>query len=156
MANFQSDYATGTRPVPVAQGSEVLAVRCSVAVTTALASADLLEFCPLPPDHIPVDCVLDPDDIDSGSSITISVGLLNSGKTDISTATADGGAVWISADTGARTGVPARPTTKAIWRVTPNATTARMFGAKITAAAATAVAGTVSGVLLYRAAHYGG
>lgn len=155
MTNWQSDYAKGIRQVPNACGGEVLGIRADIAVTTALASADILEFFPLPPDHVPVDFVLAPDDLDSGSSITISVGLLNTGKTDISTASADGGAVWMSADTGARTGVIGRPTARALWRTSPDATTKRMVGAKIAAAAATAVAGTVSGIMTYRAAHHG-
>ena len=154
MANCQSDYAKGIRPVPVAQGAEVVSIRCDVAVTTALASADVLEFAQLPPDHVPVDFVLAPDDLDGGSAIAISVGLLNTGKTAISTATEDGGAAWMTADTGARTGVIGRPTARNLWRVTPSATTARMVGAALTATAATAVAGTVSGILSYRAAHY--
>lgn len=155
MANWQSNYAAGNYPVPVAQGAEIVSVRATIAVTTALASADILEFFNLPPDHVPVDCVLDPDDLDTGSAITISVGLLNTGKTDLSTAAAEGGAVWIATSTAAQTGVIARPTTKNLWRVTPSATLSRMFGAKITAAAATAAAGTVGATLSYRAAHYG-
>lgn len=155
MTNWKSNYANHVYPPPSAKGSEVLAIHAFIVVTTALASADLLEFVDLPPGHVPVDCILDPDDLDSGTAITISVGLLNSGKTDLSTAAADGGAVWILNSAAAQTGVIARPTTKNLWRVTADASLNRMFGGKITAAAGTAVAGTIGATLLYRASHYG-
>lgn len=155
MVNWKSNYANGIYPVPVAQGAEIVTVRASIALTTALASADILEFCQLPPDHVPVDCVIAPDDLDGGAGLAFSVGLLNSGKTDLSTATEDGVTPWIATSAAAQTGVIARPTTRFLWRVTPNATTARMFGAKITTGAATAVAGTITADLMYRAAHYG-
>jgi len=153
MVNWQTDYAKGIRPVPTPQGGEVVSIRAAVAVTTALASADIIEFAELPHDCVPVDFVLDVDDMDSGAALAISVGLLNTGKTDLSTAAADGGAVWIATSSAAQTGVIARPTTKSLWRVTP-ATSDRMVGAKITTVAATAVAGTIAGVLSYRASHY--
>ena len=148
----QSDYHTGVKPMPVAQGAEVLAVRDTVAILTTKSLSDIAAMMPLPADHIPVDVILDFDDMDTGTSETWSMGVLNAGKTDLSTTTADGGAVWVVNTTAAQTGVIARPTTKTITRVKPSRTV-RYLGLKLTAAGS-ATAGTVGITLLYRAAHY--
>lgn len=148
----QSDYHTGVKPMPVAQGAEVLCVRDSATWPSTKSLSDLLALMPLPADHIPVDIIVDSDDNDTGTSETISVGLLNAGKTDLSTTTNDGGAVWISASTVSQAGGIVRPTTKAITRVAPSRST-RYIGVKL-AAAGSATAGVVGVTLLYRARTY--
>lgn len=148
----QSDYHTGVKPMPVAQGAEVLCVRDSVSVPSTKSTNDIFAMMPLPADHVPVDVILDFDDMDTGTSETWSVGILTAAKTDLSTTTADGGAVWIDGSTAAQTGVLARPTTKTITRVKPARTT-RYVGLKVKAGGS-ATAGTAGVTLLYRAAHY--
>lgn len=147
-----TDYHTGTKPMPVAQGAEVLCVRDSAAWATTKSLSDILAMMPLPVDHIPIDIILDTDDTDTGSSETLTVGLLNAGKTDISTATADGGGVWISGSAAPQTGVLARPTTKFITRVKPSSSV-RYVGVKL-ATIGSATAGTVGVTMLYRAKTY--
>lgn len=164
MANFQSDYAKGLRPMPTPQGAEMVCVRMLVAVSAALAANDILEFGELPVDCVPVDYILDPTDIDSASGTTISLGIANAGKTDLDTSADNGGAVWLSASTAGQTGVLARPTTRACVSSAPRqpnpssgspaGAQLRMVAAKI-AAVGTSVAGTVGLTLMYRAAHYG-
>ncbi len=149
----QTDYHTGRKPVATAQGAEVLAITDSFSFAATKSQDDIYAMMPLPPGHVPVDAILAPSDGDTGTSLTLSLGLLNAGKTDLSTATADGGAVWIDGSTAAQTGVIARPTATAITKVEPS-DSARYVGVKIKAnGSATACTGKVT--LLYRAAHYG-
>jgi hypothetical protein len=89
----------------------------------------------------------------------MSAGLLNAAKTAISTATADGGAAWLTGSTIAQPvgGNIARPTVPAVTRVSPTkpGTANRVVGALLTANAATAAAGTVTMHLTVRSARYG-
>lgn len=158
MTNFKSQYADGRKPVPIASGSEEVSIRGVIAVPNTLAAADILEALELPEDHVPVDFEVDADDLDTNATptITLSAGLLNAGKTDLSSAADDGGAVWLANSTIAQTAGLVRPTTVAVKRVVPKAATRRMVGLKVTTVAATKAAGNVGFTLRYRAAHYGG
>ena len=155
MANFKSPYADGQRQAPISGGAEAVAVRAEIAVTTALASADILEAMELPEDHVPVDFMVDADDLDDGTDLTLSVGVLNDDKDDISTVTADGGAAWMVDSTVGQAGGIVRPTTKTVTRVTPSSTTRRMLGLKVTAASTDANAGVVGLTVWLRASHGG-
>ena len=158
MANHQSDYAKGIRQVPVANGSELLSQRFEVSLPANHALNDIIEFGHLPEDHVPVDFVLDAADLDSNGApaIVLSAGLLNAGKTDISTDADDGGAAWLTASNIGQAGGIARPTVRALWLTKPKPATRRMLGAKITTGAATAQAGVLAMTVHYRAAHHGG
>ena len=68
MATFKSAYATGVKKMPTPAGSEVVSVRMVVALTTAAAGNDMVQFGELPEDCIPVDWMLDYDDLGSESS----------------------------------------------------------------------------------------
>lgn len=105
----------------------------------------------MPPGCLPVDLILDSDDLDSGSpAITLSVGILNAGKTDID-ATASGGAAWIASSTVAQAGGLVRPTTVAITR-TPVSASEQFWGVKVTDAPTTGTTtGTIGATLMYRA-----
>jgi len=154
MAILQTDYAKGIRPMPVAQGAEVIAVRMEYSLAAALAASDVIEFGFLPADHVPVDYLIDTDDLDSGATITTDFGLLTSAGTAVSTATADGGAKWLSADTGLRSATNLRPTANTITRVQPSSSN-RKVGMVIAAGPSTATTGKIGVTLLYRAAKYG-
>jgi hypothetical protein len=155
--NHQSDYAKRMRPMPVANGAEVVSVRMAVALPATHALNDIIEFGELPEDHVPVDFVLDSGDLDSNGApaIALAAGLLNAGKTDISADADDGGAAWLTGSTIGQAGGMARPTVRALWTTKPKAATKRMLGAKITTGAATAQAGELAMTIKYRAAHYG-
>jgi len=154
MPTFRSHYATGQRPVPTVQGAEPVAIKAQVSLPVTHAINDLLEFFPLPENMVPVDFVVDSTDIDNGTAILFSVGLMNAGRTDLSTDADDGGAVWIATTNIGQAGGMARPTTAAAFRVAPSASK-RMVGAKITTGAGTPVAGTITVTMTYRAAHNG-
>lgn len=152
MANIKSDYAAGKLPSKVAQGGEVVALYYEINLTAAPSLNDTLELGPLPGGHVPVDYTLDCDDIDSNGTplIALSLGLLNSGKTDLSTASADGGAVWASGINDARTGGFSRNTGRVLNAVQA-AELDRGIAVKVTAAAATFAAGKIRITVLARA-----
>jgi hypothetical protein len=155
MPNFRSVYMTGAQPVPKPSGGEDVTVRCRVPVPASLALNDNLEFIELPSDCVPVMAVLDSTDIDNATAIVMSAGMLTADRQNISTAPADGGAAWLTGSTIGQAGAAvSQPTVPAMWRVTPTPTP-RTVGARITTAAGTPVAGTVTLTLTYRAARYG-
>src|SRR6185369_9119606 len=119
--------------------------------------ADVLEMMYLPEDHVPVDWTLDVDDIDTNGApaVTMDVGILNAGKTAVSTAAADGGAKWATALTTGQAGGVARMSNSAPTRVTPSSNTRRTIGIVFAAAAATFAAGKVGLTVWYRNAIYG-
>jgi hypothetical protein len=93
MALNKSAHAKGIVPTPVAVGCEVVACRAEFVLSADLAVNDIIEMMQLPAGHVPVDLILDTDDL--GTTGAVGVGLLNSGKTDIDT-TASGGAAWLT------------------------------------------------------------
>ena len=107
----------------------------------------------LPAGCVPVDVHVDGTDMDSSTAaLVFQVGILNSGATDLSTATADGGANWGST-TAANTAFHQRLTfnLRAMLSVTPAAVD-RPLGLKVATAPTTAVAGTVGVTLFFKAA----
>jgi len=152
--NHQSDYAKKMRPMPVANGSEVVSVRMVVTLPATHALNDIIEFGELPEDHVPVDCVLDAAAL-AASAMVLAAGLLNAGKTDISSGADDGGAGWITGSTIGVAGGMVRPTVRALWLTNPLPATKRMLGAKITTGGVTPAAGDIAMTIKYRAAHYG-
>lgn len=104
MATLKSDFATGAKASPSAAGAELIAVRASYTLVADVAANDLIQMMDLPANMVPVDVVLDCDDMDSGATGTVSVALGNdtlsagvyTAATDISTANS-GGAAWITA-----------------------------------------------------------
>lgn len=153
---LQSLTDKGTRPMPVSSGSDVLAVREKIALTVSPGAGDILAMLDLPADHMPVDVILDTDDLDGATpTLTLDVGVLNAAKTDIDVTAPSGGGKWITASTIGQTGGLVRPTTKEITRVTPTVAN-RKVGVRVAAAATNFQAGDVGLTLLYRAAHHGG
>lgn len=123
-----------------------------VAAPTAAPSAnDTQELCVLPAGCVPVDFQLFVPDLDTGTTVTFSLGFLNSGKTDLSTAASEGGAVLASAQTTAQTGGQLRNTAEALFKVTPVAYD-RYFAIKYTGTFAGWQTGTIRAALLYRPA----
>ena len=149
-----NDYITGRKPAVYPAGSEVVAVRFAVDLTTAdLVLNRIGQVGVLPAGCVPVAMIVDCDDVDSNATPTVamSIGVLNAAGTALSTASDDGGAAWATSVATGKAGGMDFPTSKALQRV--NSTTSdRSIGILVTAAAATAVAGTIGVTLLYRAA----
>jgi hypothetical protein len=150
----KNDYITGRKPAPTPAGGEILAVRFAIdLLTTDLVLNDIGEVGLLPAGCVPVDVLVDADDLDSGAAaMVLQVGILNAGETDLSTAAADGGAHW-GATTAANTAFTQRMAFngKALVNVVP-AQVDRKIGLKVATAPTAAVAGQVGVTVLYRAA----
>lgn len=90
-----------------------------VAPTAAPTANDTQELAVLPAGCVPVDYLIAVPDLDTGSTVTFSLGFLNTGKTDLSTAAAEGGAVLASAKTTAQAGGVLTPESEVLLKVTP-------------------------------------
>lgn len=150
-----NDYLDGRKPIPSsASGHEVLAVRFPITLATGdLALNDIGAVGVLPAGHVPVGLKIDSDDLDGHGTPTLamSVGVLNAAGDALSTAAADGGAVWGSSITVAQAGGQVDVLSKAISRVT--ATQAdRKIGILVSTAAATAASGELGVTLFYKPA----
>lgn len=143
----RNDILTGRAPVLFPSGAEVVAQRATIALVAAdLDANDCGAISILPAGCVPVGMVYDSDDLDTNASPTIaaSIGLINSGESDLDTVLASG-------VTASQTGVAVHLATKEMLRLAPAATD-RKIGIKFTAAAATKAAGTVGLTMLYRSA----
>ena len=149
-----NDYITGRKPVPTPAGIEVVAVRFELNLATGdLALNTIGQIGELPPGCVPVDVLVDGDDLDSSTAaLVMQVGIWDGAGANLSTDAADGGAHW---------GVTAAVNTAFLQRLTPNVNamarvtptnTRRKLGVKVTTAPTTPVAGKLGVTLLYRAA----
>lgn len=142
-ALFRTDYDLGTKTVQGIGGSESVIVRIVWPQVAALALNDIVAFLPFPEDQAIADLYLDGDRLDSNGAptLTVSVGILNTLKTDIDTV-ASGGAAWISGSTALQTATNtiARITTAHAIRIQPFPNQRRVIGMKCAAAPATGVA----------------
>ena len=146
-ATYQSDVCASTAAIIEPSGSELIAVRGEVDVLNTLAINETLQMVPLPAGCVPVDCILDTDDLDSSTGIVMSAGVMNADCSDL---TSD---VMITDSAIAQTGGIARMDTKTGPRTAVSTTTLRYVGIKVTTAAiGIKAAGTVGLTLFYKAA----
>ncbi len=151
MALKKTDYANGVIPTPVANGCEVVVCRASFTLTADLAIGDLIQMMDLPAGHVPVDIILDTDDL--GTTGAVAVGIANAGKTDIDT-TLSGGANWLTGGdvATAATGLRADAAgLRAMSRCAPDQSANHAVVIKLTTDT-TATSGTIGLTLLYRSA----
>jgi hypothetical protein len=132
-----------------AEGAEVLSVRATYALAAALAAGDIVQMMPLPAGFVPVDFILDSDDLDAGVTPTIAldVGLVDTNG--------NVGQEVFAASTVAQAGGVVRPTAKTAFRVAPSDSD-RMVAIKVATGPATgATSGTIGLTMLYRTSTYG-
>jgi hypothetical protein len=154
MSLIQTEYATGqlVAPVPGCAGE-----MCSYRSTYAFATGDLVlnnivEMGPLPAGCALVDVILDSDELDSSTGLTVDVGIMDG---DFGALLDDSGdartcdATIISATTTPRAGGVVRPTLASAFRE-PVSSSDVSIGVKIHAAPTTAVAGTLGLTVIYR------
>ena len=172
MSLYQTDYATGKKTLPNGQGREVLHARVDFAVSATMvdnlnathanfSANDVIEFGRLPAGHVLVDLKMVCDKIDSNGSpaVVLSAGILNAGKTALSTdANGDGtnlSGTFLSAVTTGQAGGNASPaaTLTAAWRLRPLESD-RSIGVVVGTIPATLQAGTMSLLISYRAGLY--
>jgi hypothetical protein len=155
MPRIQSLYAQGRLPTPISQGSDVVALpfECDIPATgDGTAINDIIEMGNLPAGHVPVDVIFSATDLDTNGAPAhaVSFGVLNAGKTDISTDAADGGAAWQTGIVVGQAGTMSRLTAAAAYTVTP-VDAQRALGFKVTTAALTKAAGKLRALVLCRA-----
>jgi hypothetical protein len=148
-ATYQSDVCASTRPPVTPDGADdLVAVRGVVTVLDTLSINETLQMVPLPEGCVPVDCILDCDDLDSSTGIVLSVGVLTSALSNL-----ESSMDLITHTTVAQAGGIARMDQKTGPRIAADQTTLRYIGVKVTTAATgTKAGGTVGLTLMYRAA----
>jgi len=146
---LKSTNVAGARPaVYPDEAGKVLVSDGTYEITAALnVDEQTIALCSLPAGCIPLDFTLIVDDLDSGSAaIVVDGGGIASTEDSVDQ-------IMISASTVAQAGGVARST---LFPMVAPVETETLFGMHITTAAGTAAAGTIRGILTYRAAEYGG
>jgi hypothetical protein len=147
---LKSANVAGARPaVYPDEAGKVLVSDGSYEITAALnVDEQTIALCSLPAGCIPLDFTLIVDDLDSAGSPAIVVDGGGIASTEDSV-----DKIMISASTVAQGGGVARST---LFPIVAPVETETLFGMHITTAAGTAAAGTIRGILTYRAEEYGG
>lgn len=146
MALFKSDICAvvGIQPpVTASQAGIVIASIGSAELGTDLSAGDVVALCHLPAGHQPVNLILETESLDGGSAITLTAGILNAAEDDIVA-----GTEFVKNSTVAQAGGVARANEIGGLSIAP-VEQDRILAVKISTAAATAVAGTLRGKLLY-------
>ena len=145
---LKSANVAGARPaVYPDEAGKVLVSDGTYEITAALnVDEQTIALCSLPAGCIPLDFTLIVDDLDSGSpAIVVDGGGINAAEDAVDQ-------IMISASTVAQAGGVARST---LFPMVAPVETETLFGMHITTAAGTAAAGTIRGILTYRAEEYG-
>jgi hypothetical protein len=145
MTTFTSKTADGKTPIASLNDGQVGIIPYEYTTTANLAQNDIIDLGPIEPGVTPMDVALLCQDIDTNVSptITLSVGILNAGKTDLD------GTAWIVDSTVGQAGGIARATTTTCF-LAGSSTSERRLGIKVTGAVATSSgAGEKITVLLY-------
>lgn len=157
MATVKSDFAKGLRQLPQPSGSETVSARMQITLAAAIGAADILQFGELPDGCVVEGWVVDNDDLDTGATLALDLGILDAAGTAVSAAAADGGK-WLAASTVAQAAAVTRASAgtvavqTAMLRMAP-AVTKRMLGAVATAAGAGGVGNKIGLTVSYRAAN---
>lgn len=149
-----NNILTGRVPAIFPAGAEVVAQRGAIDLLTGdLVLNDTGAVMILPAGCVPVDAIIDMDDLDSGAAaLVFNLGIVNAGETDLSVAAADGGAFWGSTVASNTAGTQRLVFNgKAMVSVQPSQVD-RKVGLKVATAPTAAVAGQVGVTLLYRGA----
>jgi hypothetical protein len=146
---LKSANVAGARPaVYPDEAGKVLVSDGSYEITAALnVDEQTIALCSLPAGCIPLDFTLIVDDLDSGTpAIVVDGGGINAAEDAVDQ-------IMVPASTVAQAGGVARST---LFPMVAPVETETLFGMHITTAAGTAAAGTIRGILTYRAEEYGG
>ena len=146
---LKSANVAGARPaVYPDEAGKVLVSDGSYEITAALnVDEQTIALCSLPAGCIPLDFTLIVDDLDSGTpAIVVDGGGINAAEDAVDQ-------IMVPASSVAQAGGVARST---LFPMVAPVETETLFGMHITTAAGTAAAGTIRGILTYRAEEYGG
>lgn len=151
MADYESNKF-GDLIIPPHSAGEVYVSDDVVEFDDAVEANDIAAVGHLPAGCVPIDVLVVADELDSHETdtLTYSVGLLNDDCDDLAA-----GSVLLSGSTADATVNIARGNAVGMMGIAPDDEKDRTLGVKITAAAATAVAGGMRVVMTYRASNYG-
>jgi len=145
---LKSDNVAGKRPAVYPAEAGKVYVSDGTFEIAAAQNVDeaVVALCTLPIGCIPLDFTVIVDDLDTGTpAIVFDAGGINDAGDDIDQD-------YISGSTAAQAGGVARAT---LFPIVAPLTAEKLFGIHITTGAGTAAAGTIRGILTYRAAEYG-
>ncbi len=150
-----NDYLTGRDPVVTTDSVEHQSTRFEINLTTGdLTLNNLGEIGVLPAGYEPVALIIDATKMDTGATPTLAfeVGLIDPATGLLSTKAADGGAPWATGVTVGQQGGQAPAYSLALANTVQDPEYDRNIGVQITAAPATAAAGTLGVRVIYKAA----
>lgn len=147
--------ANGYPAVTPAGAQDLVAATATYTTAAALELNDVIEMLELPPGCVPVDVILDTEDLDSGTTLTLDVGIMAGDVGDTTVANRTTGAEFIAASTVGQAGGVARAAVAGFTRIAPS-DSRRSVGVKAKAAPAGAGPGSkVTLTLFYRPAIHG-
>lgn len=147
IANMAGEKAPGKSPH---SAGEVYVSDGFIELATALELDDLVSLCILPPKCIPLDFVLETEDLDTGTTITLTAGLKTRAGTDLA---ADHD-FFVDSDVAQAGGIKAKEFVAGSFdnlMAAPSQTDEFLVALKVTAAPTGGGVGRVRGKLTYRA-----
>lgn len=147
IANMAGEKAPGKSPH---SAGEVYVSDGYIDLATALELDDLVQLCILPPKCIPLDFVLESEDLDTGTTITLTAALMLRSGSDILT----NYDFFVDSDVGQAGGIKAKEWVAASFdnlRAAYSQTVEAIVALKVTAAPTGGGVGGVRGRLTYRA-----
>lgn len=151
MANYIANMAGEKAPAksPHSAG-EVYVSDGYIDLTTAIDLDDIISLCKLPPNCVPLDFVLESEDLDSGASLTLTAGIQNAAADDLE-ANHD---FFVDSDVGQAGGIQAKEWVAGSFdnlRQVIDTDEPKIVALKVTAAPTGGGVGGVRGRLTYRA-----
>lgn len=145
---YQSTPIARNQPAKSSANSGPVATRREFDLTAALAINDTIDMVKLPAGHVPVDLILDTDDLDSGGSpaIVLHVGLRKADGTN------DDADAFIASSTVGQAGGVARMAAVAALRVTKSDSDRNVYITVATGPATGATSGKIGVTLISRPA----
>lgn len=138
--------------IPPHSAGEVYVVDDTVELPDTLGVGDIAKIGKLPAGCVPLDVLAVADELDSNATDTLrfSVGLMNSGETDLETAK-----TFITGAEADTAPTVTRASGAGMLALTPDDDDDQVLAVKITAAGATKAAGGIRVMMTYRASNYG-
>lgn len=146
IANMAGEKAPAKSPH---SAGEVYVSDGYIDLVTALEADDLVQLCILPPKCIPLDFVLESEDLDTGTTLTLTAALMLRSGTDILT----NYNFFVDADVGQAGGIKAKEWIAASFdnlRAIYSDTVEALVALKVTGAPTGGGVGAVRGMLTYR------
>lgn len=154
MALLQNNVAKGSVKMPSLVGADLIAFRMAYTLVADIGINDIIEVGNLPAGAVPVDFIMDNDDMDTGATGTVSFGVLNAAKTDIDVSAASGGGLWMAATSIQAAGAARADVAglRFMSRVVPDQNNDRPIGFKVVTETVAAATQVIAGTLYYRTA----